>query len=167
MKSQKDKLTAADYLFYYENKMIPMLFYSDDMDFFGAIAENPTSFYEIFRDACKSNGIRQDYTVNDFDVILSQPEDGWFALTLTFPIPQKPGFCYDIYLFQQCGCIGRGCYTLERFSDKKGGDLLLLGGWDAKENHTVYQTFPVEDEDYCAKAFAIHKRKIEETEGKS
>ena len=85
MKSQKDKLTAADYLFYYENKMIPMLFYSDDMDFFGAIAENPTSFYEIFRDACKSNGIRQDYTVNDFDVILSQPEDGWFALTLTFP----------------------------------------------------------------------------------
>ena len=167
MKNQKNTPNAEGYLFYYEHKMIPSLLFSDDMDFFGVLSENPDVLFEIFRDACAENKVPQTYTADDFAVELAQPADGWYGLTLTFPIPQHTGFCYDIYLFQKKDRSERGCYTLERTADKKGEDRLLLGSWDAKSRHMEHDKFPLEDDDYFAKAFAIHRRKIEETEGKS
>ena len=149
--------SAEKYLYFYEHKMIPSMFYADKPDFFAALAEDPGILFEIFNDACKGNEIEQPYAPDDFDVEKLRMDDEYLCLKLTFPIPKRVTLCFEIYLFQKLDRTGRGCYTLERAKDA-GGNVLILGGWDAEEKHHNYGNFPMEDEDFCAKAFEIHRK---------
>lgn len=151
-------MEAEKYLYYYEHKLIPEMFYQENIDFFGVLAEDPGALFAIFNDACKGNRIQHTFTPDDFCVAGERMDDDYLCLTLTFPIPQRVPLCFEMYLFQKRDLSGKGCYTLERSKNIKGEDVLVLGGWGRKEDHLNFGSFPMEDADFCAKAFAIHKQ---------
>lgn len=149
---------AEEFLYYYEHKLIPDIFFHSELDLFGTLAQHPEALYGIFADAAEKNGVEHPYTETQFRAEGFRMDETWFAVVLTFPKPKKPAFCHQMYLFSKADHTGKGCFTLEHAKDIKGNPGLVIGGWDAEESHLNYGFHGMEKADYCAMAFEIHKK---------
>lgn len=150
--------TLFDHLYYYQHKLIPSLFFNDEVDYFGTLAEKPEVLFEMFDDACEKAGVTNVYADAAFTVESYRMDDEWFGMILSFPRAEEVPLCFQIYFFIRNDHSGKGCYTLELAETVKGEPAVVLGSWDENETHLNLGCYPMKREDYCAKAFEIHKK---------
>ena len=119
---------------YFEQSLLPQLFYEDQDHFLDFINEN--GFFALWQNFTEGSGFDPVYSPEDFSQAMIQKEDGTRIILAVLPVPEDTPLCSRIYFCLNPESGKKGCYTVEY--DNLFDEQWFLCGWTEDNVHMSY-----------------------------